>query len=237
MCHDDDLRVGVEGVDRELETSRSLFRHRHKPLHGFTLIELLVATALAAILLMSVLGVIATVQRSAAHLDTHAHQAPWRDQLVRAIQSDLTHALYFDGSEHENQAILVAHARLDERTSEPDHHPVRVRYEIRQHDETNWLVRLESDLSDDGTIQEERLLLLARSVTAFSLLEPPEPESRPGDQEQANDDDQQEQVQPQEATVPPVLMLTIAFDESVNERPISATLLLGEVRERLRDSH
>jgi len=74
MWHDDDLRVGVKGVDRGLETSKRLFRQRRKPLHGFTLIELLVVISIIALLIAILLPALGAARESARRSQCLANQ-------------------------------------------------------------------------------------------------------------------------------------------------------------------
>jgi len=75
--------VGLKGVDRVLETSKRLFRHRRKPLHGFTLIELLVVIAIIILLVALLLPALRQARAAALILQCANNQK----QIGIAIRS------------------------------------------------------------------------------------------------------------------------------------------------------
>lgn len=145
---------------------------------GFTLLELLAASALAAVLMVVMLQVIASLARGRVVLEreTAAGPAPWQADLVEIIRWDLFHAT--DGTAEPNRLRLAGHGSLDRATLEAAHRPVTVVYALEQLGGRTWLVRRQSPR---GGMTNERgwSELVCPDVIGFAV-EPVEAPPPPG---------------------------------------------------------
>lgn len=147
-------------------------------LGGFTLLELLAASALAAVLMVVLLQVIASLTRGKVVLDRQAaaDRAPWQSDLVENIRWDLTNAS--EGIAETNRLRLTGHGSLDRATLAPTHRPVTVVYALEQLGGRTWLVRRQSPRRS-LTNQRGWSELVCPDVTGF-VVEPVEAPARPG---------------------------------------------------------
>jgi len=118
--------------------------------HGFTLIELVIALAITALVCLGALSATAALARSGDALQRRSRTADFREALGPLLRHDLQHARRLaaagDGIE------LNVSSALDPASLTVDHVPATVRYEIRHHGQSTWLVRRQtSPLVPDST--------------------------------------------------------------------------------------
>ncbi|MEM8738835.1 MAG: prepilin-type N-terminal cleavage/methylation domain-containing protein [Planctomycetota bacterium] len=145
-------------------------RHR-----GLTLIELLAATALAALLMVTLLQVIQTTGRSRAAMDTiQLEGSAWRARLTGVMQADLNHSrrAAWDGQ----QLLIEGWNGWQRSTREPAHEPAHTVYrfiETPAPSTTGYLlVREQRDLLDLGQ-QRPTQELLAAGITRWDFTPAP----------------------------------------------------------------
>lgn len=146
-------------------------RERSCP-RAFTLLELLAATALAAVLMVVLLQVVASMARGKVVLerDAAADTAPWQSDLLENLRWDLTNTV--EGTAEPGRLRLSGHGSLDRATLEPEHRPVNVSYAVEQRGGRSWLVRRQSPR---GGLTNERgwSELVCPNVASF-IVEPVE---------------------------------------------------------------
>lgn len=104
---------------------------------GFTLIELLAASALAAVLMLVLMQVMASLGRTRAVMRTadenrDAAHTPWKSDLLDLIRRDLANAAEVKFAP--DRLTITGHGAIDRRTMQPSHEPVTVVYEIDRGD-------------------------------------------------------------------------------------------------------
>jgi hypothetical protein len=141
---------------------------------GFTLVETLAATVLAALLLITVMTVIASLGRERRDMARRAVADPTAD-LVDVIRWDLVNAR--DVTPTRDGVSIDGFASLDPKSRErAGHRPVRVLYEVRRSTGRSWLVRRQLDSGGADPRSEE---LVTDGVVR--LLVTPWPPRRPGE--------------------------------------------------------
>jgi len=135
-----------------------------KPSHcyGLTLIELLATTALASLLMVTLLQVIEATGRSRAAMDdSPLHDNVWRVQLGNLIQTDLTQARSVRWQD--DQLAIEGWSGWDRSTREPAHEPALTVYRLLDPSNASklgrMLVREQRDLLDLGQQQPTRELM------------------------------------------------------------------------------
>lgn len=106
---------------------------------GFTLLEMLAATALAAILLIALLAVTASLGRNAAHMKKADRRQTWSDGLVPLLQLDLANATSL--RIETNSFILEGHGEIDLAEATPTQCLATITYSLRRVGDHTWLVR------------------------------------------------------------------------------------------------
>ena len=133
---------------------------------AFTLIELLAATALIGLLMVAMMSVMGSIGRTERVMAAHDTAAPEVDALVRLLERDLAHAreVYAENDRVE----LHAFSAVDERSMEPTHRPVRIRYEVRRLGSRRWLVRRQAR-RDELSNRDVSAELVCADVKAVQL--------------------------------------------------------------------
>lgn len=136
---------------------------------AFTAVELLAATALAAVLMAAVMGVIASLGPMRQAITDRGERTLWKEDLIRLLRHDLAEARRITAP----NGVLVVEGwrRLDPRTLSGSHLPTRVRYRlVRSEDEAGvgLLVREQTDLLD-LTNRPTRAMLVCVGVEDFKV--------------------------------------------------------------------
>lgn len=133
---------------------------------GFTLFEMLAASVLSAMLVMAVLSVVASLNRSQRLMADQVETA-WRaDGLVQALRCDLTHAERI--SQQRGLLRIEGLCALDPQTLAPIHEPAIVEYQLRQSQNYSYLLRRQRSPRQEPT--EAWSELVASSVGNFHLM-------------------------------------------------------------------
>lgn len=106
---------------------------------GFTAVELLAATALTAVLMVTLLHVIASIGRGRDAMRRRDAGEPLRSELLDALRWDLANAR--SATFGPSALFLVGHGSLDRDTLAPRHVPVTVSYRVLRLGGRPWLVR------------------------------------------------------------------------------------------------
>jgi hypothetical protein len=125
--------------------SRELRRFRGSG--GFTLVEVVLATALAATLMVAVLGVTASLGRSQRTFAKQATREANRSALMELLRRDLDGAQ--DATLDNGRIELIVHSALDPVTLEPAQRPARVVYRVVTHQAGSGLIREQLLLDQD----------------------------------------------------------------------------------------
>jgi len=138
---------------------------------GFTLLEMLLATALAAILMVGVLGLITDIGSS--QLAAAESEEPGRsptaalEAWAALLREDLEHAREVDLSQPNELRLVGTHA-LDSARREATHRPVEVVYRMEEIDGRSVLVREQAalDVATNRNVQRD---LVCGGVDRFDL--------------------------------------------------------------------
>ena len=157
---------------------------------GFTMIEVLLATAIAAMLMLALLSVTASLGRAQAIVDSQSFEPSWRANLIQVLERDfaLARRVELNGDEGfviEGLSRLAPVPETSGNTFEtrPRHLPTTVRYALVETDPGSLLlVREESDPRDTES-EEPFKTLLAMNVASITItpIYPPvaeDPEDR-----------------------------------------------------------
>ena len=140
---------------------------------GFTLIELLAASALAALLMLVLFQVIASLGRSRAALERaaasekqSATQTAWKSDLLDLVRWDLANAA--DVNLKPGLLTLTGHGALDRQSLAAKQEPVTVVYAIEHRGKADCLVRrqIRRDGSSGGAGWSE---LVCANVSRFEV--------------------------------------------------------------------
>ena len=144
---------------------------------GFTLLELMLASVLMVMLMVGVLGVVASVVRPTQALARDqgssvdvAGDATIDESVAWLLQEDLLQAVRIERGS--GGLVLISYGGLDPRTHERTQRPVRVVYQTLLIGDRPWLVRVEEGL-DDEAAERVRVDWVAGGVTRIELLPPP----------------------------------------------------------------
>ena len=133
---------------------------------AFTLLELLASTALAALLMLAILKVVASLGASRAALARQAQVQPWRTDLVETLRRDLSNASQITFGP--DSVTLINHASLDSLDVTLGHQPVTVVYGLSTLHGRRWLVRRQSS-RDSSASPSAFAELLCSDVTSFNI--------------------------------------------------------------------
>jgi prepilin-type N-terminal cleavage/methylation domain-containing protein len=133
---------------------------------AFTLLELLASTALAALLMLAILKVVASLGASRAALAHQAQVQPWRADLVETLRRDLSNASQI--SFGPDSVTLISHASLDSLDVTLGHQPVTVVYGLSTLHGRRWLVRRQSS-RDTSASPSAFAELLCSDVASFNI--------------------------------------------------------------------
>ena len=196
---------------------------------GFTMIEVLMATAIAALLMLAVLSVTASLGQSRQVVESQTLEPSWRAQLIQTMDHDFALArrvvLHEDGG-----FVIEGLSYIDGSQSRGRHRPTVVRYVLIETDPgSRLLIREQTDLRDAESEEPFKTLLgmnvATLTATAFypPPPPPPPPEGTPEDSEGAfgdfnpvlnraagnSDDDQETETDP----APTGVELVIVFED------------------------
>ncbi len=146
---------------------------------GFTLLELLMATALAAMLMVGVLAVVASIA-SPAHeaaqtrgqgvrgIGQVVSDAPPVDAWVALLREDLAHARSVK-AQPDGSLVLAGYTGLAGAGRERSHRPAVVTYSVKRIEGRDWLVRRQVllDVLSNQNVQND---LVAAGVSRFEVL-------------------------------------------------------------------
>lgn len=132
---------------------------------GFTLIEVVLATALAATLMIAILGVTATLGRTHRAMTHTAASRERHAELIELLRRDLSHAQ--ETRLGKNRVELVGFGSLDPSTLEPAQRPARVVYRLGDGDGASLLVREQTLLDEPRHVWNETV---GWGVAAFELV-------------------------------------------------------------------
>ncbi|MEM9916316.1 MAG: hypothetical protein AAF911_15280 [Planctomycetota bacterium] len=145
-----------------------------KPSHpyGLTLIELLATTALAGLLMVTLLQVIETTGRSRVTMDASPlYDEAWQFQLANLIRKDIAQARSVRWQD--DQLIIEGWNGWDRKTREPAHEPALTVYRLVAAPNASTpgrlLVREQRDLLDLGQQQPTRELM-AFGITDWAII-------------------------------------------------------------------
>lgn len=131
---------------------------------GLTLIELVVATALAALLMAAVAGVMRSLVMQKKVLLSNDPPTPWKDRLRDQLRWDFANARRF--SAEAARLRLVGYGGADFDTGALTQRPTEVVYETIDVGPRSWLVRREIHL-DASTLHNRRSDIVCAGVRAL----------------------------------------------------------------------
>jgi prepilin-type N-terminal cleavage/methylation domain-containing protein len=135
---------------------------------GFTLIEMVLATAIAALLMVGVLGVLTSIARDRQRVAT-TRPTSGQDtaQIIDLFRRDLACAKTI-GMNGSNTLVLDTFSSLDGQSLQPIDRPARVTYRLAGEDSTRWLIR-EQAFADDSTAPPPLRSLVACRVQRLEV--------------------------------------------------------------------
>ena len=149
---------------------------------GFSLIELLTATAVLALLMAALMGVMSTLGRAEAAMSNDPDQT-WQADLRRGLRADLRQSR--EVLVDENALRLDGWRSVDTRTGAIRHRPTSVTYRLTEVGEAHALIREET--ADDGAYRS------AAATVCFDVaqwkLELIEEDPEPADADAENEGD------------------------------------------------
>lgn len=133
---------------------------------AFTLIEMLAATALAALLMIALLSVIASLGRTRAAMNRADEAQQWHEGVVEMIRLDLVNSTSVTT---DRDAITIeGHVLLDASDRSATQRLGMVRYHLRSIGNRTWLVRSQQP-RNGGQIARTVTELLCPDVRGISL--------------------------------------------------------------------
>lgn len=133
---------------------------------GFTLIEMLAATTLAAVMMVGLLAVMASLRRG---LEQQQHtDSQWRQKVLAVVGQDFQLARY-GAAPQQNQLLLIGYLDRDPLTGAPTHRPARVLYQIVPAGEDQVLIRQQQRL-DGSRSHPVQVRLLAAEISRFKVV-------------------------------------------------------------------
>lgn len=130
---------------------------------GMTLIELMVASALAAMLMVALTGVLRSLVIQQRTIAEGGLAMAWKDRLLEQMRWDLTNARRF--SAEPSRLRLVGYGGRDFNSGNVAQRPAEVVYEVI---DGNWLVRHEIHL-DASTLHNRRSDLVCKGIGAMAI--------------------------------------------------------------------
>jgi prepilin-type N-terminal cleavage/methylation domain-containing protein len=140
---------------------------------GMTLIELLAASALAALLMVSILGVLRSLRVQSRVLLADDPVESWKLQLREQLQWDLTNARKM--SWRPDRLCLRGYGGRETVTDRATLRPTEVIYSVREVGDRHWLVREEVHL-DGRALHNRESRLSCEGVEALVVM-PYEPDN------------------------------------------------------------
>jgi hypothetical protein len=131
---------------------------------GFTLIEMLAASALTALLMITMVAVIASVARSDLAAARRAAANPWPPDLVKTLRDDLLNSRTLRCEPV--TLTMEGFASIDPMTLRPTHRQTQVRYAVQSIAGRNWLIRKQREHSGD---QHESSFLVCPDVQSIAF--------------------------------------------------------------------
>lgn len=138
---------------------------------GFTIVELLVASALAALLMVGVLRVAASIRLDPVKSSS---QDAWLDRFVDLLRWDLSHARTISrkGGRFTLTGYGFLHQADEDQPDDADiasaHRPVSIEYFVAAEEDIGWLIRRQTNL-DELTNQSISASLVCGNVVGFEL--------------------------------------------------------------------
>lgn len=180
----------------------SSFRYRKiKTRRAFTLIEMALATALAASIMVAVLGVLARFSRSREGRVAGASNEAIEEAVVSVIETDLLNAETLEPLR--DGVTIKGFGCIDADTKCISHFPAEIVYQVRPAGTSTWLIRRQTRTGPTGQVRTQSELV-CRGVTKFALVPIGEPAK-----EQAP-----ERGQKQSLPAPAGAKLTITFGDA-----------------------
>jgi hypothetical protein len=134
---------------------------------AFTAVELLAATALTAVLMVTLLHVIGSIGRGREAMRRRDAGEPVRTELLDALRWDLANAR--SASFGASGLSLVGHGSLDRDTLAPLHVPVTVSYRVLRLAGRSWLVREQAPAGNEQGAGGAWIELLCPDVRQVSF--------------------------------------------------------------------
>jgi type II secretory pathway component PulJ len=143
------------------------YRHKTSRKSGaFTLIEMVLATALAASVMVALLGVLARVARRQERAPQRDGSETVEEPLLALIETDLLNA---DAIKPDQNGFSVKGlCRLDRASKRISHLPAVVTYQVREAGGRSWLVRRQTS-PDAGAEPREESDLVCLGVEKLTL--------------------------------------------------------------------
>ncbi len=136
---------------------------------GFTAVELLVATALSAMLMVSILGLLATMNVHCRELMRQSEAQPWKHLLDQQLQRDLANTRQVTVAE--NQIVLVGYVGTQGLGHDNTLRAAEVTYQIAIVGRTLCLFRNERPMNTPSNAVTSRQLV-ATGVARFQFIVP-----------------------------------------------------------------
>jgi prepilin-type N-terminal cleavage/methylation domain-containing protein len=140
--------------------------HSRRSRAGLTLIELLAASALAALLLAAVSGILGLLSRQHHELISQQPGEPWQRRLVEQLQWDFANARHYEAAP--KQLTLVGYGGRNFDTHAPVFCRAEIRYEVLDIGGRSCLVRREIH-PDDRALDNFRAELVCADVAAIDV--------------------------------------------------------------------
>jgi len=152
-------------------------RRRVNQRFGMTAIELLVACTLAALMIVTVSSIFASLSAQHKNLVADRGTSRWRQQLAEELHWDLGNARWFRAAPSELH--LEGFCSRDFESGVPTQRPVAVVYQVRRNGRQSWLARTETHL-DQNDSDNARTELVCVGVEGL-VIEPLDGTARPAD--------------------------------------------------------